>query len=118
MELKNVIGKALVDVSRTDLILKEEEIKLGNRDCDLIKSVKVILFLLQNLREHNTNIGQILFIVVSEGINERRNCNIVNLLCYLDNLDEYKSDSELPDNLLKYPNKNEIAKTASANITT
>ena len=27
LELKNVIGKALEDISRTDLILKEEEIK-------------------------------------------------------------------------------------------
>ena len=55
LKLKNVIAKALVDISRTDLILKEEEIKhisdivqalhvvelsvmeLGKRDCDLIK---------------------------------------------------------------------------------
>ena len=27
LELKNVIGKVLEDISRTDLILKEEEIK-------------------------------------------------------------------------------------------
>ena len=37
---------------------------------------------------------------------------IVGLLCYLDNLDNYKLDSGLSDNLLKYPNKTKIAETA------
>ena len=130
LKLKNVIAKAHVDISRTDLILKEEEIKhisdivqalhvvvlsvmeLGKRDCDLIKSDKIILLLLQNLKEQNTNIGQKLFTVVSERIVERRNCNIAGLLCFLHNPADYKSDSEFPDNLLKYPHKNKIAKTA------
>ena len=35
------------------------------------------------------------------GIIEQRNYNIVGLLCDLDNPNDYKSDSELPDNLLK-----------------
>ena len=66
------------------MILKEEELKhitgivqaldsvelcvvgLESRDCDLIKSDKIILFLLQNLREKSTNIGQNLLTVVSE----------------------------------------------------
>ena len=115
LELKNVISKALEDICRTDLILKVEEIKhisdivqalnivelsvmgLGNRGCDLINSDEVILFLIQNLREQNTNIGQNFFTVVSGRNNEQRNYNIVGLLCNLANPDNYKSNSELPD---------------------
>ena len=79
-------GKALVDISRTDLILKEEikhtsdivqaldivgpsVMTLENRDCDLIKSEKIILLLLQNLREQNTNISLNLFTAISKRTN-------------------------------------------------
>ena len=60
-----------------------------------MKSDKIILFLLQNLTEKNTNIGQNLFIVVSERIYGRKNYNMINLKC------SYFKSTDKEEELLK-----------------
>ena len=48
LKLKNVIAKALADISRTDLILKEEEIK---HISDIVQALHVVELSLMELGE-------------------------------------------------------------------
>ena len=129
LDVKSVVAKVLVDMSKFDLYPSEGEIRtceelvrslkvvekaslsLGRRDCSLEKSEKIFEFLFTKLQEQEGRISQDLLEALEGRIKERRLSEQAALLYFLEEPSSYSTLQEESTDLI-YPSKNELAKVA------
>jgi hypothetical protein len=124
LELKQVIPKVLIDLSKFELFPNAYELALlqttvsaldivecgvnalNRRDMNLSGADKVFEFMLAKLEEEDTTISRRLYAALEDRINERRLVDISGLLRYLES-------QSLPENSrVPFPTRNDLAMSA------